>query len=191
VTDLARQAPITKGDLGGQPRSAQRCQLKKDAFAIDGAGAGKGALQDMLREQGEKKVRTSKMPGGRWLSTDSSRFQGGKLGVELSLDSNALRNQNRLTSTAVKQVAGRSWPGVRGRLIDEDFEAKTPTVVVKAQSDAYFRLLEREPRLREVFKLGNAIVWIAPSGSALVIDPNNGKEALGDAEIVELFKPKK
>jgi Ca-activated chloride channel family protein len=193
VSDLARQAQPTKGDLGASRDRLNEAFFKQDAFSIAGP-SGKGAeamagMGAMLREAGEKKANfeeAKKALAERRLA----QVQGGKLGVELSLDSNALRNQNRLTSTAVRNVAGRNCLEYAGVWIDEDFEAKTPTAVVKAQSDAYFRLLEREPRLRDVFKLGNAIVWITPNGIALVIDPNNGKETLGDAEIVELFKPK-
>ena len=57
------------------------------------------------------------------------------------------------------------------------------TVSVKAQSDAYFRILEKHPEMKDVFRLGNHLVWISPSGTALVIDQNDGKEKLTDAEI--------
>jgi Ca-activated chloride channel family protein len=117
--------------------------------------------------------------------------QGGKLGVELSLDSNALRNQTRLARTAVKNVAGRNCLEYAGLWIDEAFDSRTPTLIVKAQSEAYFRLLERHPNLKEVFQLGNALVWIAPSGTALIIDPGQGKEKLADADIDALFQSRK
>lgn len=193
VSDLARQAQPTKGDLGTSRDRLNDAFFAKDGILAGGRGGGAGAgkgVGEMLREAGEKKANFEE--ARKALAAQRlEQVQGGKLGVELSLDSKALRDQNRLTPTAVRKVAGRSCLEFAGVWIDEDFEAKTPTVVVKAQSDAYFRLLEREPQLREVFKLGNAIVWITPSGTALVIDPENGKEALGDAEIVELFKSKK
>ena len=34
-----------------------------------------------------------------------------------------------------------------------------PTVTIKAMSPAYFRLLERQPQMREVFQLGKRVVW--------------------------------
>ena len=64
------------------------------------------------------------------------------------------------------------------------------TVVVKAQSTAYFRLMAKQPRLREVFRLGNCLVWVTPSGTALVIDPSKGQEKLSDASIAALFTKK-
>jgi Ca-activated chloride channel homolog len=63
-------------------------------------------------------------------------------------------------------------------------------VTVKAQSDAYFRILEKHAAMKDVYRLGNFVVWIAPSGTALVIDANNGSEKLTDAEIDALFAKK-
>ena len=65
------------------------------------------------------------------------------------------------------------------------------TVTVKAQSAAYFRLLEKQPKLREVFTLGNHIVWVTPSGTALVVDTTDGVATLEDTEIDRLFVPAK
>ena len=58
-------------------------------------------------------------------------------------------------------------------------------------SSAYSRILERQPQVKDVFKLGNHLVWVTPNGSALVIDTNDGKEQLSDAEIDQLFVAKK
>ena len=66
-----------------------------------------------------------------------------------------------------------------------------PALAVQAQSDAYFRILERHPKIKEVFQLGNYLVWVAPSGTALVIDARNGKTELDDKTITELFTEKK
>jgi Ca-activated chloride channel family protein len=58
-------------------------------------------------------------------------------------------------------------------------------------SDAYFRILERHPKVREVFQLGNHLVWVTPSGTNLVIDTAEGKEKLTDEEIDQLFAARK
>jgi Ca-activated chloride channel homolog len=58
---------------------------------------------------------------------------------------------------------------------------------VKAQSAAYFRILETQPAMKDVFKLGNYVVWMTPSGKSLVIDAENGAETLADADISVLF----
>ncbi len=101
-----------------------------------------------------------------------------------------LRNQTRLEQTALRNVYGRNCLEIGGVWIDEGFEAKMPTLIVKAQSDAYFKLLERQPRLA-VFKLGNHLVWVAPNGTALVIDTCTGKDKLSGEEIDKLFVAKK
>jgi Ca-activated chloride channel family protein len=44
--------------------------------------------------------------------------------------------------------------------------------------------------MKDVYRLGNYVVWTAPSGQALVIDVNDGKEKLDDAEIDALFAKK-
>ena len=44
--------------------------------------------------------------------------------------------------------------------------------------DAYFRILEMHPEIKDVFRLGNHVVWVTPSGTALIVDANDGKEKL-------------
>jgi len=117
--------------------------------------------------------------------------QAGSLGVDLSIDAGRLRNQSRLTQTASRRVAGRDCLEIGGLWIDEGFNAKMPSLVVKAMSYAYFRLLERQPQLKEVFQLGNHLVWVTPSGTALVVDTGAGKDKLTDAEIDALFAARK
>jgi Ca-activated chloride channel homolog len=185
VADFAKQAQQNKDDL-----AANRDKLNGELLQNMRGAPGITTFGGALSGAGEKRANLEEAK--RALDTHSlARVQGGRLGVELSIDSEGLRNQSRLTPTAVRNVAGRNCVEYAGVWIDEDFDAKTPLVTVKAQSDAYFQLLERQPRLREVMKLGNFIVWVTPSGAALVIDPNEGKEKLGDAEIEALFKPKK
>jgi Ca-activated chloride channel family protein len=79
---------------------------------------------------------------------------------------------------------------IGGVWIDEEFTASTPTVSVKAQSDAYFHILERQPQMKHVFRLGNHIVWITPHGIGLVIDSTDGIEKITDKEIDLLFAGK-
>ena len=79
---------------------------------------------------------------------------------------------------------------IGGVWIDEEFTAKTPTLNVKAQSDAYFQILERQPQMRHVFRLGNHVVWITPNGTGLVIDSTYGVEKITNKEIDLLFASK-
>ena len=99
--------------------------------------------------------------------------------------------QDRLTQTANRLVQGRNCLEVGGLWIDEGFTADMKTVVVKAQSDAYFKILEKEPEMKDVFRLGNHLVFVTPSKTALVIDTTDGKEKLTDDEVAVLFAAKK
>ena len=117
-------------------------------------------------------------------------FRALENGVDLSIQNNNLRNQCRLEQTAVRKAAGRNCLEIGGVWIDEGFDPKMPTVTIKAQSDAYFALLAKHPEVKEVFKLGNHLVWVTPSGTALVIDTKDGQDKLTDAEIEALFVAK-
>ena len=88
----------------------------------------------------------------------------------------------------MRRAAGRSLVEIGGVWIDAGFEAKAKTLVVRALSDAYFRILEQQPEMREVFQLGNHVVWVTPSGTALVIDLNDGMDMISDRDIANLFR---
>jgi len=117
--------------------------------------------------------------------------QSGKEGVDLSLLLSDLRNQDRVSQATVRQAAGRKLLNLHGVWTDEGAHEKLPVVKIKAQSEAYFDMLKRHPEMREVFQLGNRIVWVTPSGAVLVIDEAAGAEQLSDADIDQLFRAKK
>jgi Ca-activated chloride channel family protein len=135
----------------------------------------------------------------RWASQNSaySNFkagmnkvtQEGKLGVDLSCEANNLRLQDRRSQSAVRRVGDRNCLEVGGVWIDERFDTKMKTVAVKAQSAAYFRILERHAAAKQAFQLGNHVVWVTPSNVALVIDTTEGAEKMSDADIDRLFVP--
>ena len=116
--------------------------------------------------------------------------QTGKVGVDVAMCANNLRTQDRLTQTANKYVQGRNCLELGGLWIDEGFTADMKTVVVKAQSDAYFKILEKKPEMKDLFRLGNHLVFVTPSQTALVIDTNDGKDKLTDDEVATLFTAK-
>jgi Ca-activated chloride channel family protein len=162
----------------------------KDAKKAEGKGTAASSASDgngyYLRKAGDKKDaydRARELLKRR----DKEGVTTGKLGVDLALEVNNLRNMTRLERSAVRNVLGRNCMEVGGVWIDDAFTAKTPAVVVRAHSDAYFRILEKHPEIKRVYQLGNHLVWVAPSGKALVIDASNGKEKLTDAEIAALF----
>jgi Ca-activated chloride channel family protein len=184
VADFARGVGKAPGDL-----DQKRDKLEEQRLRLE-AGAAKGSDGLSAKEASDKKKAYDDafqaLKDRNW-----EQVQAGKLGVDLSVQMNNLRNQNQLTKTALRRVANRNCLEIGGVWIDDGFDAKMPTVVVKAQSNAYFRILERQPQVKEVFKLGNYLVWVTPSGTALVIDARSGKEELSDKEIEKLFVAKK
>jgi Ca-activated chloride channel family protein len=139
----------------------------------------------------EQRKKTLDQAGVALAKGKHAETQAGELGVDLSVQSNQLRNQSRLALTAQRKAAGRTLLEIGGVWIDEGFDPKMKVVTVKAFSPAYFRLLERQPQLRELFRLGNFLVWVTPSGAALVVDREDGQEKLEEAAIDKLFKESK
>ena len=117
-------------------------------------------------------------------------MQAGKLGVDLSCQTANLRNQTQLEPTALKNVYGRNCMEIGGVWIDEGFDAKMTTLTVKAQSDAYFKLLDRDAKIKDVL----AARQPPRVGDAERHGPDHrtpaGKEELSDEEIDELFAKK-
>jgi Ca-activated chloride channel family protein len=163
---MSRDALETERLRGGVANGEDRKQL---AEAIDKKVAFDDA-KDALRRRSHLEV------------------QAGKLGVDFAIEANNLKVQSRLTPTAQRKVVGRTCLEIGGIWIDEGYDASMPTLTVKAQSPAYFRILERQPGMRDLFRMGNYLLWVTPSRTALVIDTAQGKDELSDAEIDTLFR---
>jgi len=186
VAEFAKEVQGKPGDLAGNRDRFEEERLKQ----LAGDAKGDKDVRRMLDEAKAKKANldgTNKALGeGR-----QDYVQSGKSGVDLAIYSCNLRNQARLEQTAQRNAYGRNCVEIGGVWVDEKFDAKTPTLVVNAQSDAYFRILELHPKMKDVYRLGNHLVWTAPNGTALVIDTSEGKTKLDDEEINKLFVAKK
>ena len=187
VTDFARKVQEKPGELGTARGTYADTHLKGKG---EGKGDGKGDDAEKARTEAKDKKAAYDEALQYLKRRDRAAVQSGKLGVDLSVQMAGLRNQTRLEKTALRQVQGRQLMEIGGVWIDEGFTPKTKALVVKAQSDAYFKLLERKPDLKDVFRLGNYVVWVTPSGTALVVDLAGGKEKLSDKEIDTLFVKK-
>jgi Ca-activated chloride channel family protein len=141
---------------------------------------------ERTRAQYEEEQEEEEEPETPALDTHS-----GKLGVDLSVRLSELRNQSQVGRAKVRQAAGRNCVNLRGVWVDDGFDPKLAVVKVKALSAAYFRMLERQPQMSEVFRLGNRVVWVTPSRTVLVIDPSDGRDSMSDDEIDALFVAKK
>ena len=194
VTDFAKEVQNKPGDVNARRGDFEDKRLKSaaDELAKDSPkGDGK---PDPARQQLAENLRKAMDQKGAYDRARDAFAQGryreaqaGKLGVDLSSANNGLRNQQRLAQTACRNCNNRSCVELGGVWIDEGFDPSMKCVVVKAQSDAYFRILEKQPKMKEVFKLGNYLVWVTPNKSALIIDAGDGKDKLDDSEIDALF----
>jgi len=185
LEDVARELQKKPGDL-------QEGRSRFEADRLDGLTKGEGTGEERAAAAAAKAKQDAYMEAFRRLqSRQHDQTQQGKLGVDLSTQVNAMKNQMQLVPTANRQALGRNCLELGGLWIDEGFDARMKTVTVKAQSNAYFKLLETHPELKDVFKLGNHLVWVTPSGQALIIDTSSGAEELSDAEIAALFTPTK
>jgi len=185
VYEFARENQAKPGELAQKRDKLTEQELSK-------AGDGKGD-KNATRALSEAKSKKDAFDQANvaFLRGAIHATQAEKLGVDLSIQTANLRNQCRLEYTAQKNVQGRNCMELGGVWIDDMFDPKLKAVTVKAQSNAYFRMLERQPKVKDVFQLGNYVVWITPSGDVLVIDGKQGKEELTDKEIDALFVAKK
>jgi Ca-activated chloride channel family protein len=186
VASFARDAQKKEGDLAESRGRVTAEQMEKLAEGAKGD-------KDVRRMLDEARALKQNLDGTKkaLAAGDREKVQAGRSGVDLAVYNCNLRNQTRLEQSAQRNAYGRNCVEVGGVWIDEKFDAKTPTLVVKAQSDAYFRILDMQPQMKDVYRLGNHLVWMAPNGTALVIDTSEGKEKLDDAEINKLFVAKK
>jgi Ca-activated chloride channel family protein len=186
VADFAKQIQAAPGQAAqSRAEEAQKAFDKLGDVKNEKDGVGK-ALSEAKQRWAYNNAAYSYLRQGQ-----KEAVQTGGLGVDLSLQSNLLRNQDRLCNSAVRRVQNRNCLEVGGVWIDEGYDPKMKTVAVKPMSKAYFRILARHPEARDVFRLGNHLVWVTPSGAALVVDTSAGREELPDREIDALFAAKK
>lgn len=202
LEEFARQTAVSGGAL-----AKSRNELQNRAFADLSAPSKDDDKEGEDRFAGDPNANARKVAAERlWKAKELKKsldvaqynYQKGflrrnqieKLGVDLAVSTSELKSQRQLQAKAVQRVNKRNCLEIGGVWIDEGYSAKTPTLSVKAQSEAYFRILELQPQMKDVFQLGNHVLWITPNGTALVIDTTEGKEKLSDKEINLLFAMK-
>lgn len=189
LADVAREEQKKQGEAaskrGGFEADRLQEQLKQDQAKAD-----KGGQQGQANDKAVKDYQAQNMARLALRGGQNRRVWSDQVGVNLSEQFGCLKNQSCLSPRASQIVRGRNCVEYGGCWIDEGYEAKMPTCVVKTMSDAYFRILEKHPEVKEVYQLGNYLVWVTPSGTALVLDMNDGKDKLADEEIDKLFVKK-
>jgi Ca-activated chloride channel homolog len=196
VEEAAKQLQGKAGEPAGKGRAEQLSkdidkaerELKEADAKADSPGdrdalaLAKKSLGELKNNYAMQNQAQNELRRGTFRNT-----QEGTLGVNLSLNNTQLRNQSQTAQTATRWLGTRNALEVGGIWIDEAYKADMKSVTVKAQSAAYFRLLERRPELQKVFAIGNHLVWVSPSRTALIVDCENGSEELNDAAIDALF----
>ena len=178
-TSLVASIPRT-GGIGDKRIRQETDRLNEEAKKADDKG--KKDIQATLEQQSSLAKAKAAFNTHQLYSV-----QNGRLGVDFAVQNNALRFQNQTVRTASRFVQNRNVIEVGGVWIDDGFNPKLDTVTVKAQSEAYFQILERHPEVKDVYSLGNYIIWVTPSGKALIIDQGHGLETMPDADIDRLF----
>jgi Ca-activated chloride channel family protein len=183
VADFAKSVGSADGKSNKLADARECCEeenFKRLPAVADKAAA--KALKDAECEYEMQKLAKLKISRG-----ELNAVQAGKLGVDLSVQNCTLRNQEQIANSAVRKAGQRTLVEVGGVWIDECYDCSMKTVTVKAMSKAYFALLDRQPKVRDVLTLGNHLVWVTPSGTALVIDTTDGVEQLANEEIDRMF----
>src|SRR5262245_40987254 len=189
----ARQRAAEGGRGKADPKDRPLAEDKRAAGDPDSDAARYELAEKLLKSVKEARDNFSNFDQARaWYANgEYKNAQVGKVGLDVAVCANNLRTQERLSQTANRYVCGRNCLELGGLWIDEGFTATMKTFVVKAQSDAYFKILEKHPEMKDVYRLGNHLVYVTPSKTALIIDLNDGKDKLTDDEIAALFTPNK
>lgn len=190
------QGELEKLNKDLKDREAAAKKDPKGSVPADDAAEGKAKqelAERMLRSVQDARQNIKNFDQARyWYGNGQYKeAQSGMVGVDVAVCASNLRTQERISQTANRQANGRNCLELGGIWIDEGFTADMKTVVVKAQSDAYFAILAKNPAMKDVYRLGNHLIYVTPSKTALIVDLNDGKDKLTDEEIVALFTPVK
>jgi Ca-activated chloride channel family protein len=184
VQDFVQNIKGGDGKLAEQRRQLEEQNLKTQAGAGGGPAGDKAA---QAAKDAQERLYNLELAKKNLDKKDLGGVRTGNCGVDYAVHTNQLRNQSQTCTAVVRKAYGRTCLEVGGVWIDDCFDPKMKTVTVMAQSEAYFRMLEKQPKLREVFTLGNHVVWVTPSGTALIIDSTCGDTTMEDAAIERLF----
>jgi Ca-activated chloride channel family protein len=160
-----RERVFRSGDAGGA--SGVGGMGKAESSAPSGAPAASADFyleseEQLQAAEGEVAVRTAKK-------------------VQKMKDSSRADTDDALT---VRYVGGLSFAWTDGRWVDSRLTGEMKTLKVKYLSDAWFRILELAPSLRDALALGEEVT-VVHRGVALVIGPS-GAETLSEADAARL-----
>ncbi len=186
VTPRPGSKPTTKPKAPAKQQAMTVLRFAQEVTALPGGVEGQRiAFENATSKEQRKKAEVYRRARQKLIQGFDAV---GKSSVDLSLANDALRRQSQVGQVSEIKVGGRRLLRIGVVWIDEKLTKKTPTLVVKALSKAYFEILNQQPKMKDVLQIGRHLVWITPSGVALVIDPSVGKEKLSEKEIAKLFR---
>jgi hypothetical protein len=71
----------------------------------------------------------------------------------------------------LRNINKRNFYNIRGVWVDSEFSEKMPSINVQFASDAYFKLLELKPELKDILTLGEKLI-VTVDGKAIFISEN-------------------
>lgn len=105
----------------------------------------------------------------------------GQHAVEYATQLGRLKKANEAVSAA-RTIGGKTFLHVDGIWIDETVTPDVKPVELKYLGSAYFKLLELRPELKEIFALGEHVLWVSPTGQAIFIT-TEGRDEVPEEEL--------
>jgi Ca-activated chloride channel family protein len=179
-----------EGRKGGKEEEARPAATPGPAAAVNGEGgeATEHAWTGGRAPEPAKKAAEDKYQLAKALKQDS-----GKEAVDASEQLSEMKDKQvaesqdeRKLLTGTAKALGRKFELRDGVWTDTSWKKENEPVKVKYLGDAYFKLLEREPDLKEAFALGEQVLVVLKSGKAVLVT-KEGKKDFTDKELDALL----
>ncbi len=117
-----------------------------------------------------------------------NRAGSGKQAIDLAEQVAAFKSSNSGLARDVRTIAGRRFRKAGNYWVDQTYKPRTPIVHIRFLGKAYFALAAEHHELGPILALGREIIWVSPSGKALMIDTQGDDDMPGPAREA-LFVP--
>jgi Ca-activated chloride channel family protein len=148
----------------------------------------KAADELAVRKEGEEFSNGSYSYGVEGLAEDLKSIDG-DMGVLMSKAVGRMKDA-KLDSYAaafpLKNINRRNFYQIRGVWVDSEFTEKMQTINVQFGSDAYFKLLELKPELKDILTLGDRLI-VTVDGKAIFIS-EDVKEPISAEDLEKAMK---
>jgi hypothetical protein len=165
--------PVPVLTLPGKALTEEETEKKLHGYTLGAARiAGKGEAGSKTADSREQRLHFAYDEVG--LKEDFESIDG-DVGV---LMSKAVRGMKEAelemwggTGFALKNINKRNFYQIRGVWVDSEFTEKMPALNVQFGSNAYFKLLELKPELKDILALGDRLI-VTVDGKAIFISEN-------------------